>query len=306
MRRLILLKYGACAFLVNLNDEVCNAAQPESLTSLATFAERPFFTPTLRKQKEKRVSKNLELNFLDEKKVFKNETDDLLLQSFLEPRKNEIVRAMNLWATWYYTPTFESSPAKKIPLLTLNGKELGVRLSRDEFCDGAAQGSFRVRKKPGQDVFFNVSGLGSALQVDCKFKWRFRHLGRTRFQTAIAPLGNGGKSFRVVPYRSIAVDPAVIPFGSVIFIPQARGTKLTLPSGHEVIHDGYFFAADRGGAIEKNHIDVFLGPHIKNPFEWVKSEPKGIFKAYIVKNERIKLLMKEVHSLLGKEQPVLF
>jgi 3D (Asp-Asp-Asp) domain-containing protein len=59
-----------------------------------------------------------------------------------------------------------------------------------------------------------------------------------------------GASLPVHFYQSIAVDPAVIPLGSRVYIPAYR-------------HDGYggwFVAQDTGGAINGNHIDVYRTP----------------------------------------------
>jgi len=70
-----------------------------------------------------------------------------------------------------------------------------------------------------------------------------------------APFGLGVDNYRLIPYRTIAVDPTRILIGSVVFIPQAYGVRL--PSGE--IHDGFFLAHDIGGAIKGDRIDIFLG-----------------------------------------------
>jgi 3D (Asp-Asp-Asp) domain-containing protein len=59
-----------------------------------------------------------------------------------------------------------------------------------------------------------------------------------------------GASLPLRFYRSIAVDPSVIPLGSRVYVPAYR-------------HDGYggwFVAQDTGGAIGGNHIDVYRSP----------------------------------------------
>jgi 3D (Asp-Asp-Asp) domain-containing protein len=48
------------------------------------------------------------------------------------------------------------------------------------------------------------------------------------------------------PYRSVAVDPAVIPLGSRVYIPAYRS-----------INGGWFRADDVGGAIQGRHLDVY-------------------------------------------------
>ncbi len=59
-----------------------------------------------------------------------------------------------------------------------------------------------------------------------------------------------GASLPLHFYRSIAVDPSVIPLGSEVYIPAYR-------------HDGYggwFVAQDTGGAINGLHVDVYRSP----------------------------------------------
>jgi 3D (Asp-Asp-Asp) domain-containing protein len=59
-----------------------------------------------------------------------------------------------------------------------------------------------------------------------------------------------GASLPLQYYRSIAVDPGVIPLGSRVYIPTYR-------------HDGYggwFVAQDTGGAIGGRHVDVYRSP----------------------------------------------
>jgi 3D (Asp-Asp-Asp) domain-containing protein len=59
-----------------------------------------------------------------------------------------------------------------------------------------------------------------------------------------------GQSLPLHYYRSIAVDPGVIPLGSRVYVPAYR---------HDG-HGGWFIAQDTGGAISGHHIDVFRSP----------------------------------------------
>lgn len=79
--------------------------------------------------------------------------------------------------------------------------------------------------------------------------------GIVRFKEVSAPFGLGCRNNPLVPFRSIAVDRTVIPYGTVLYIPQAVGAKL--PDG--TIHDGYFLAADVGGGIKGQRLDLFTG-----------------------------------------------
>ncbi len=59
-----------------------------------------------------------------------------------------------------------------------------------------------------------------------------------------------GPSLSLSYWHDVAVDPRLIPHGSSIFVPAYCGT----PS------DGWFTAADTGGAILGAHLDVFRSP----------------------------------------------
>lgn len=76
-----------------------------------------------------------------------------------------------------------------------------------------------------------------------------------------APYGHGSyKRAALEPFRSIAVDPKVIPLGSLVYIHEARGMPLPLGGlGIKEYHDGYFRAVDVGSHILGSHIDVFSG-----------------------------------------------
>ena len=59
--------------------------------------------------------------------------------------------------------------------------------------------------------------------------------------------GHGRPGLR--SYRSLAVDPALIPMGSRVFIPAYKGKG-----------GGWFTAQDTGGAIRGRHVDVYRNP----------------------------------------------
>jgi len=58
-----------------------------------------------------------------------------------------------------------------------------------------------------------------------------------------------GSSQPLHPYRTVAVDPALIPAGSRLYIPAYKS-----------INGGWFVATDTGGAIIGRHIDVYRPP----------------------------------------------
>jgi 3D (Asp-Asp-Asp) domain-containing protein len=90
-----------------------------------------------------------------------------------------------------------------------------------------------------------------------------------------APYGLGSyKRTPLDPFRSIAVDPKIIPLGSTVYIYEARGMPLPpAPDGTPLFHDGYFRAVDVGSMINGTHIDIYAGHlaedyrHIRNYFD---------------------------------------
>lgn len=76
-----------------------------------------------------------------------------------------------------------------------------------------------------------------------------------RWVAVTAPFGLGVKQCELVPFHAVAIDPKVIPLGSLLKIQETVGMKL--PDGQ--IHDGYWYAYDIGGAIKNDRIDLFVG-----------------------------------------------
>lgn len=71
------------------------------------------------------------------------------------------------------------------------------------------------------------------------------------------PWGRGAMGRAVVPLLSVAVDSAVIPLGTSLFIPEYVGLPRDLAGTSS--HDGCFIAQDRGVKVRGNHVDIFTG-----------------------------------------------
>lgn len=104
---------------------------------------------------------------------------------------------------------------------------------------------------------------GSAVLLDGRV---LNYAGRCRYGTGICfveldhdthPVGMGVRGRPLVPYRSVAVDPAYIPIGEPLYLPEMDGVEL--PDG--TLHDGCARADDQGGAIRKQEIDFFVLSH---------------------------------------------
>ena len=70
-----------------------------------------------------------------------------------------------------------------------------------------------------------------------------------------APFGLDARGRGLVPFRTLAVDPSVVPLGTVVYLPSLDGVRL--PSGET--HDGLCLAQDTGQGIEGRRVDIFVG-----------------------------------------------
>jgi 3D (Asp-Asp-Asp) domain-containing protein len=204
---------------------------------------------------------------------------------------------ISLWATYYYLPQMNASQTGHA-LVKPDNTAFPVKLAHKDFCVAAMEGSVRIRQASTNTVY-NYAGRATS-GPDCSDVYsRFPKIGFIRWRKAYGTFGDGADRAEgqppwiLIPFRSIAVDPDVIPFGSLVYIPAARGTRITLPSGKSVAHDGYFIATDRGGGIKDTHIDVYIGTAESNPFKFVKSTQTGTFKAFIAQKSAIQKLLVE-------------
>lgn len=213
-------------------------------------------------------------------------TQDSLAFSLPQPNTDSLTKH-SLWATQYYIHSFTSGG--KIPLLNKNLDSTGFFADTCDFCTASLEGTAFVQDSLGNVTVFNYDGVAATSQVDCRKCKRFANTklatdawGKVVWRKTEG-YGDGVLNYRLVPFRTVAVDKTKIAYGTILFIPKARGMEIELPDGKKVIHDGYFFAGDTGGAIKKNHIDVFTGVFEGNPFkEIIYSTPKYTFDAYVV------------------------
>jgi 3D (Asp-Asp-Asp) domain-containing protein len=219
---------------------------------------------------------------------------------YAEPRQDTIQRELKLWGT-YYKMHVASSISSGFPLLGKKNKTLGPKLSKKDWCDSALEGTVAVSERNITTIYTYMDKKGP-IQLDCsnlysKLKNRvLQSMSKSRFVVSKAPYGYGVKGWHIVPYKTIAVDKEFIPYGSVIYVPKARGLEIILPSGNVVLHNGYFYAGDTGGAIKGNHVDVFTGVLQKNPFaSFVKSDMNKTFQAYLISNPKIQVSLDQMH-----------
>lgn len=207
-----------------------------------------------------------------------------------EPAPQSLGPDMKLWATHYHTPIVRPAPetiSAAFPLLGRDGAWISPPLTHKDWCEAALQGSVSVRTGAKSTAYVFVDANGPE-QANCD-----EHLGslsdgvknatrRARFMAVSHPLGCGVRNIPLMPFRTIAVDPNVIPLESVVFVPELRGRQFRF-NDRDFIHDGYLFAGDRGGAIKGRHIDVFMIDDQFEPLEDLfASTDRRTFAAHIV------------------------
>jgi 3D (Asp-Asp-Asp) domain-containing protein len=203
----------------------------------------------------------------------------------------------------HYNVHAATSDAQGVPLRALDGTALGPTLSPRDWCLAALEGTVAVTTDSGTTTY-NHAGKAAEPQVDCVHALALDATGkpwaaaleRARFKRSRGAYGEGTGDVDLVPYRTIATDPATLPLGTVLYVPAARGVTVMLPDGTEVVHDGYFFAADTGGAIKGTHIDVFCGVASSNCFPaFVHGDAMQTFAAYVVDDADARRFLSGLH-----------
>lgn len=217
---------------------------------------------------------------------------------YIQPELQGMPKVM-LWATQYLIHQAKYADTG-VSLKNVDGSPSGAKLNLCDWCNAALEGTVLTTDKSGKKITLNFAKQGSEQQVDCGKcfrKYGDKGLGRSLYYVAKGTYGDGTDGLQLIPFRTIAVDRTKIPIGSLIFIPAAVGVEIEMPDGSKSKHDGYFFAADVGGAIKNNHIDVFTGLYTRRPFAFIKSDPKKTFAAYIIAESYVKQSLKRIHEI---------
>jgi peptidoglycan/xylan/chitin deacetylase (PgdA/CDA1 family)/3D (Asp-Asp-Asp) domain-containing protein len=138
------------------------------------------------------------------------------------------------WTTYYYVPNETDYP----PLENSSVKDI------------SGQVLSTVNSQFKKDV--DVEGTG-IIRSGKTINFAGRVNSEIRYRYSKARWGWGIGACELKPFHTIAVDANMIPLGTVVYIPKAKGMKL--PDGS--VHDGIFYAEDIGSAINHMHIDMF-------------------------------------------------
>ncbi|HTJ44329.1 MAG TPA: 3D domain-containing protein [Kofleriaceae bacterium] len=112
------------------------------------------------------------------------------------------------------------------------------------FAELALQGSGQLKDGRVLNVFGHCDcPTSSCFQVAKTSKWGLAGTGRA-----------------LSPYRTVAVDPKVVPLGSLLYIPVLDGLRMPgPPPTGGFIHDGCVVADDTGGNVQGKQVDLFVG-----------------------------------------------
>lgn len=125
-----------------------------------------------------------------------------------------------------------------------NGKFL-TYASRAFRADAIMQGTARYRDKYGNSQTINLGAGGCWVKLPYSQRW-----GLGAWDSATQ------SSYKLKPFRSIAVDRSVMKLGKWYYIKQLDGVRMPYPVS-TMIHDGCVRAVDHGPAVNSRHIDFF-------------------------------------------------
>ncbi|CAM3529817.1 3D domain-containing protein [Klebsiella variicola] len=226
----------------------------------------------------------------------------------LPPTSSVGERNLKLWATVYYiysAPPLKDNTTGR-PFYNSKGEVISDNVSLRDWCLGAIEGTIKTTLNNSPVILNYASKSKGEKFVDCisvlnpspERAWKFTFTGNSSFTKITSNYGKGVKNMDLIPYRTIAADNLSknLKPGTVIFIKEARGAPIVLPSKTTVVHDGYFYVGDTGGAIKDNHIDVFCGITKTCLNTFAKSTPKHQFNAQIITDNSIINRLKEIHT----------
>ena len=110
-----------------------------------------------------------------------------------------------------------------------------------------------------------------------------QHICFDELDSKAFPWGRGATGRAITPLLTIAVDSALIPLDTAVYIPEYDG--IPRDPGQNAVHDGCFIAQDRGVRVSGEHVDVFTG-HREITALWNRLVPSNRGVTVIVDHPR--------------------
>jgi 3D (Asp-Asp-Asp) domain-containing protein len=208
------------------------------------------------------------------------------------------LQPLKLWSTTYHIPLVLRDHGA-CRFLNTSGNALAEGISIRDWCTASIEGTVAVVRTNCARRLINMAGIGTPEPVDCSPYYSQgvpEGLTKQRWADAVGPFGDGVDGLQLVPFRTIAVDRRTVKYGTVLFVPEAVGAVVPLPGGCTVKHDGYFFAADKGGGVSGNHIDTFQGYASGKHLPYAPGDASRTFAAYVITRPDIVAVLRELHA----------
>jgi 3D (Asp-Asp-Asp) domain-containing protein len=143
-----------------------------------------------------------------------------------------------LWTAYYITPVerAEKSDGKSVNYTNQEGKRIRFTMTSGSFKRAEMEGVAVGLDKQGNPHF--------AYRVE-QGEWK---------ELEGDGMGMGNRMNPLSPFRHIAADQSLYPYGSLVHVKAAETAKIG-----DTSLDGFFWVADTGGMIKNDHFDLFVG-----------------------------------------------
>ena len=133
------------------------------------------------------------------------------------------LKKLMLWSTHYFVHQFKSGGS--VPIVYRNGKPSGLFADACDFCEASLQGSAYITDSDGNIKVVKFAKTGRRTFVNCRSCEKFSDsnaAGSWGNTLWIKSSGFTGalRMYKLIPFRSVAVNRKGIPYGTVLYIPH--------------------------------------------------------------------------------------
>ncbi len=229
---------------------------------------------------------------------------------FAEPELDS--RPFRARARQYHLPTYSTSRQHPHAIRGVNERSLveNEGLTLGDWCRLLQQSSARIVTSTGSNINISVAGLApeyaslsgnknaevhpcatQASSETARQNFSDPSYRESRYEISSAVFAQAARSEELIPFRSVAVDPTLIPYGTLIYVPTLRG-KSFVANGRSFTHDGYFLAVDSGPQLLENNIAFFSGFSNQDHFGFSQEEDLEIF---FLANREVSQTLRDLH-----------